>query len=300
MLILPPLLLVCLLILLVLMSDLLHFSIPMPWAGETEDVVKTDDEHDEDIEEHVAGDQEEEITQDKEFADKKIDYYDSFSDDESIDKSEDIISDYESDQPDYHDEEDLKVISDGDCLLALVTKETTLKEDYEPADLKPVPNYMNPPRSIELREMALEQLKSLWYAAKADGIELHVLSTYRSYEYQEDLFNRYAESHGPEEANKFSARAGQSEHQLGTTVDFGGTNVDFTSDFGETDQGTWLADNAHIFGFVMSYPENKKHITGYIYEPWHYRYIGVDAAMEWKESGKTLNQFLEDKPQTFE
>ncbi len=195
---------------------------------------------------------------------------------------------------------ELKVIINGDYLYALVTKETSLKEDYEPSNLQPIPNYMDPPYDMQLRKKPLEHLKSLWYAAKAEGVYLRVVSAYRSYEYQKNLFQRFADTYGPEKANTFSARAGQSEHQLGTTIDFGGTNVDLTADFADTDQGRWLAENAHKYGFAMSYPENKKHITGYIYEPWHYRYIGVDSAVEWKGSGLTLKEYLESKKQYFE
>ena len=195
---------------------------------------------------------------------------------------------------------DYKVIANGDYLLALVTKETTLKSSYSPGDLRQIPSHMNPSYEMYLRSEALEHLEKLYQAAAEDGITLGIRSAYRSYSTQKGLFSDYVSRHGEEEANRFSARPGQSEHQLGTTVDFGGTAVDFTAAFGETDQGRWLAENAHKYGFALSYPQNKEHITGYIYEPWHFRYIGVEAAREWKESGLTLREFLEGKPQKFE
>ncbi len=198
------------------------------------------------------------------------------------------------------DNEDLDVIADGDYLLALVTKETTLQSDYVPSDLKPVPSYMNPAYDMQLREEALEHLKDMYEAAEADGVTLGIRSAYRSYDTQHRIFKDYAERHGEKEANRFSARPGQSEHQLGTTVDFGGTKFDFTDEFAYTEQGEWLAENAYLYGFALSYPENKEEITGYIYEPWHYRYIGVDAAKEWKESGLTLKEYLKQQPQEFE
>jgi D-alanyl-D-alanine carboxypeptidase len=194
----------------------------------------------------------------------------------------------------------LLVVSSGDYLLALVIKDTTLKSDYVPANLFAVPAYMHPSYNMQLRKEALEHLESLWQAAKADGVTLHIRSAYRSYNTQKGLFNDYASRYGEEQANRFSARPGQSEHQLGTAVDFGGTSVDFKADYGQTPQGLWLAANAYKYGFAMSYAEGKEHITGYIYEPWHYRYIGVDAAAEWKASGKTLKEFLEGKPQYYE
>lgn len=186
----------------------------------------------------------------------------------------------------------LRVVEDGDCLLALVTKQTTLRSDYVPSDLEPIPEYMFPPRALQLRAEALEQLKALWQAAQADGVILHVLSTYRSYEYQQYLFESYAAQHGEEAANRFSARPGQSEHQLGTAVDFGGTAADWSEEFAQTPQGRWLAEHAHRFGFALSYPEGQEQVTGYIYEPWHYRYIGIENAVEWKESGLVLAEYL--------
>jgi len=196
--------------------------------------------------------------------------------------------------------ENYKVITDGDYLLALVTKETTLRSDYAPTDLHSIPAYMKPSYSMKLRKEALEHLTDLWHAADADGVTLGIRSAYRSYSTQKGLFQDYASRHGEEKANRFSARAGQSEHQLGTTVDFGGTGVDFQAAYAQTPQGEWLAANAYKYGFAMSYSQNKEHITGYIFEPWHYRYIGVDAAREWKESGKTLKEYLESKPQNYD
>jgi len=198
------------------------------------------------------------------------------------------------------EEQEYDIIRDGDNLLALVTKETKLKSDYVPSDLEPIPAYMKPSYDMQLRAVALEMLKAMWHSAAEDDVILSIRSAYRSYSTQERLFEDYASRHGPEEANRFSARPGQSEHQLGTTVDFGGTAVDFSAEFATTEQGKWLAENAHRFGFALSYPEGKEDITGYIFEPWHYRYIGVDEALAWKESGKTLREYLETKPQEYE
>jgi len=194
----------------------------------------------------------------------------------------------------------LKVISDGNDLLALVTKETTLKSSYAPTDLTRIPEYMYPARELWLREEAFQQLEKLWQAAADDGVTLTIISAYRSYQYQQTLFQNYASSYGEEAANRFSARPGQSEHQLGTTVDFGGTAVDLKAAYANTDQGRWLAEHAYRFGFAMSYPEGKEEITGYIFEPWHYRYIGPEAAAEWYAAGLSLKEFLQQKSQDFD
>ena len=192
------------------------------------------------------------------------------------------------------------VISDGDYLLALVGKNTLLKSSYVPAGLVPVPSHMRPYYSMQLRDVALENLELLFAAAATDGVDLSIRSAYRSYQTQEGLFKDYASRHGEKEANRFSARPGQSEHQLGTTVDFGGTAHDFSAAFAGTPQGIWLAENAFRFGFALSYPQGQEEVTGYIFEPWHFRYIGLEAALEWKNSGKTLVEYLEAKPQAYD
>jgi len=194
----------------------------------------------------------------------------------------------------------LKVVSDGNYPLALVTKETMLKSSYAPTDLQRIPDYMYPARELWLREEALRKLEQLWQAASDEGVTLTIISAYRSYDYQKTLFQNYANSYGEEAANRFSARPGQSEHQLGTTVDFGGTTVDLKAAYADTEQGRWLAENAYKYGFAMSYPKGKEDITGYIFEPWHYRYIGLEAAAEWYLSSLSLKEFLEQKPQYFD
>ncbi|MDY6827511.1 MAG: M15 family metallopeptidase [Bacillota bacterium] len=194
----------------------------------------------------------------------------------------------------------LQVVADGDYLLALVTKDTILKSDYEPVDLVPVLDYMHPSRALYLRQEAMDNLEELWKSAEEEGVILHIISAYRSFSYQEGLFQSYADKYGVDAANRFSARPGQSEHQLGTVVDFGGTDVDLKEEFADTDQGHWLAENAHFYGFALSYPRGGEATTGYIFEPWHYRYIGREAAEQWKNSGKILQEFLQEKPQDFE
>jgi len=137
----------------------------------------------------------------------------------------------------------------------------------------------------------------MWEAARGEGVELLVTSAYRCYDTQDELFRNYASRHGEEKANSFSARPGQSEHQLGTAVDFGGTPADHTPAFAATTAGSWLAEHAHRYGFAMSYTEGTSEITGYIYEPWHFRYIGVEAAAARQESGLVLVEFLTQQPQ---
>ena len=181
---------------------------------------------------------------------------------------------------------------DGNNLFALVTKQTTLGR-YAPGDLQTIPaGFVHPSRRGSkhyLRREPLGHLRDMWAAADKAGVQLTVTSAYRSYDTQVSTFNYWVELRGEAKAVTFSARPGQSEHQLGTTIDF---NIDTRAGKKQHD---WLAKNAHNFGFAMSYPKGAENITGYIYEPWHYRYIGVAAAKEWKAAGKPLCVFLKTK-----
>ncbi len=181
---------------------------------------------------------------------------------------------------------------DGNSLFARVTKQTTLGR-YAPGDLVLIPaEIVHPDRrggEYYLRREPLEHLQQMWAAAAGEGVQLTVTSAYRSYDTQVDTFNYWVSIDGEARANTYSARPGQSEHQLGTTLDF---NISLTEG---AEQHAWLAQKAQIYGFAMSYPEGAQEITGYKYEPWHYRYIGVEAAKEWKAAGQPLCVFLEQK-----
>ncbi|MDZ5713185.1 M15 family metallopeptidase [Jeotgalibacillus haloalkalitolerans] len=132
-------------------------------------------------------------------------------------------------------------------------------------------------------------------AASEAGFSLVAFSTYRSYDYQTDLYNRYVDEHGQEEADRFSARPGYSEHQTGLGFDIGAEDQEehWASDsFKDTDEAKWLAENAHQYGFILRYPAGKEHITGYQYESWHFRYLGKDLATKVYNSGLTLEEYL--------
>jgi D-alanyl-D-alanine carboxypeptidase len=138
-------------------------------------------------------------------------------------------------------------------------------------------------------------------AAAKEGIYLQAISAYRSYQYQHDLFNRYVKSHGRTEAERFSMRAGHSEHQTGQAFDLGkrGGGSALSQSFGRTPEGLWLAKNAPYYGFVLRYPEGKEHITGIKYEPWHFRYVGSELAVKITNSGKTMDEFFQAVAPTY-
>ncbi|OGY23901.1 MAG: hypothetical protein A2172_05035 [Candidatus Woykebacteria bacterium RBG_13_40_15] len=177
----------------------------------------------------------------------------------------------------------------GDNLLVLINKKIGLPPNYEPSDLVFVAG------TLRLRKGAANAYSNMVSAAAREGIPLVISSAYRSYTDQQNTFNYWVSKSGSQQAQTFSAFPGHSQHQLGTAVDFtlaGGSSF-FSESFGQTAQGSWLSNNASRFGFVLSYPKGKESITGYIYEPWHYRYIGVENAKRLASSGLCLEEFLQ-------
>ncbi len=168
-----------------------------------------------------------------------------------------------------------------------------LEEDCAPNALVSLPDeYAYGPQ--EVVEGILPDLLALLEAASEAGHLVAVVSSYRSYETQRNTFEYHVNEYGLDQALRVSARPGHSEHQLGTTVDFSSTAVSYelVEAFGSTPEGRWLAEHAHEYGFILSYPEGKEVVTGYAYEPWHFRWVGRELAAEVRASGLTLGQFL--------
>ena len=176
-------------------------------------------------------------------------------------------------------------------LLYLIDKKHNVGSEYEPKGLIPVKQcslYNVSRNDLSLRPEAFHALDVLAEAAKADGITLMVSSTYRSYSYQERLFARYVKEDGEAEAERYSARPGTSQHQLGCAVDFGS----ITDDWGDTNMGKWVYENAAEYGWSLSFPRNYEDVTGYMWECWHFRYIGKDACMLQKEYFHNIQQYM--------
>lgn len=132
---------------------------------------------------------------------------------------------------------------------------------------------------------ALQQLQN---AAALNGYEMPLISGYRSYDYQASLYNNYVAMDGQAAADRYSARPGYSEHQTGLAFDIGKLD----QNYGDTPAGQWLAQHAHEYGFIIRYPQGKEHVTGYMYEPWHVRYLGASLASDVYMSGLTLEEYL--------
>ena len=180
----------------------------------------------------------------------------------------------------------------NDSLLIQINKQHCLPENYIPSGLINISDYeILGSKNFLLRKIVMPDLKNMVSDAEKDGVELKVISAYRSYEDQKKIYNSWVKQLGLKEASRQSAPAGCSQHQLGTAVDF--NELDFS--FANSKAGLWLAKNSWKYGWVISYPVNSENITGYVYEPWHYRYIGKENALDLQKSGLILSKFLDIK-----
>ncbi|MGO1544438.1 MAG: D-alanyl-D-alanine carboxypeptidase family protein [Gulosibacter sp.] len=190
-------------------------------------------------------------------------------------------------------------ISTASSVTVLLNKRTPL----DPADYAPEPLVYMSDIGIDsinghaLREDAALGIQELFAAAAEAGHVLDMTSGYRDYDLQTQLYDGYVSERGQETADETSARPGYSEHQTGLAADISAPGSDpyciLQECFGETEAGQWLAENSWQYGFILRYEEGETAITGYSYEPWHFRFIGVDAATEYHESGATTyEEFL--------
>lgn len=175
-------------------------------------------------------------------------------------------------------------------LLYRVDKAKALPTGYAPSDLVALAgSELSQSRSgHRLRKATLRALETMDRAAKAEGVSLLVSSSYRSYDYQVEVWKRTLASDGEAETEASVARPGHSQHQLGTAVDFGS----ITDAFAQTKASRWLSANAGRFGFSLSFPKGMTEVTGYKWESWHYRYIGVAAAALEKSYFGGIQQYL--------
>lgn len=147
-----------------------------------------------------------------------------------------------------------------------------------------LPENYNPGKLLNECSSAFEKMKA---AAAKEGLNLWVASGFRSYELQQSLYTRYSQRDGKEAADRYSARPGHSEHQTGLAIDLNS----ITSAFANTKEGKWVAENCHEYGFILRYPKEKETQTGYMYEAWHIRYVGVEVAKNIYESGLCLEEY---------
>lgn len=188
---------------------------------------------------------------------------------------------------------DYKTVEDPNNILVLVNKYNKLTDDYKPNDLERI-NTNYSVRNLYLRKEAKEAFEALCRDASSLGLSIRAISSYRTFDYQKGLYDNYVSVNGVEEADTYSARPGFSEHETGLATDVMGSNGNYTK-FAETNEYTWVVNNAHNYGFVIRYPENKENITKYKFESWHLRYVGKDAATYMYENNLCLEEYLASK-----
>ena len=184
-------------------------------------------------------------------------------------------------------------IDNQDDLAVLVNKYHKLSNDYVPRDLEKINSkYQWLGRSNELRKDAREAFEKMCEAATKDNIYIYAGSGYRSYQTQLYLYNTYVKRDGFKAAETYSARASYSEHQTGLAMDIANKSGFISKNDKEYN---WLVKNSYKYGFILRYPEDKENITGYMYEEWHYRYLGTTLAKEVYDSGLTYDEYLAQK-----
>ena len=187
-------------------------------------------------------------------------------------------------------------LTDPTSIWIIVNKQHPLSPiNYAPSDLVnlTLPTTQSNP---QMRAPAADALTKLFSDATAQNIHLQVLSAYRSYDYQVNLYNNYVSRDGQAAADEYSARPGYSEHQTGLAVDIGAASGTCNLDqcFNATPEAQWLASNAYKYGFILRYTADKVDVTGYEYEPWHFRYVGTDLSTEMHDQNiETLEEFFD-------
>lgn len=184
----------------------------------------------------------------------------------------------------------------SDYLGILVNKTHPLPEDYVPEDLVSVSipfAYIGQDMRNYLREPAARAAEKMFLDAAAAGLDLIGISGYRSYERQKNIYEQNVAVKGEDYTSLYSAKPGQSEHQTGLALDISTPSVNsaLTTNFETTPEGQWLRENAPAYGFILRYPAGSESVTGYAYEPWHFRYVGEKLAGYLEKNGLTLEEY---------
>ncbi len=222
---------------------------------------------------------------------KSFEYY--YNEDDDGDNKEDLEKYINSvNEP----SEMIQVETNPDSYAVLVNRDYLISKDYVPGDLV-VPNiafsFYGTYEKSYMRQKAADQLEKLFAAAQEAGFTLKGVSAYRSYERQMQIYNNNVRTRGTEKTDKVSAIPGSSEHQTGLAIDVSCNSAGcaLEESFGSTEEGKWLRDNCHKFGFIIRYPKGKEDITGYSYEPWHIRYVGKKLAKYIFKNHYTLEEY---------
>lgn len=190
------------------------------------------------------------------------------------------------DKPFY---ENTKIIKNTNRIDVLVNKYNLLPDDYKPNDLEKLPSSYGYGEHY-MRSEAKKAFIDLVNHAQSEGYVIKASSTFRTKNYQRGLYNSYARQDGYKGADRYSARPRSSEHETGLSVDVASTNYQITK-FKNTKAYTWMTNNCYKYGFILRYPEGKENITGYMFESWHYRYLGKELALKVYNSHLTYDEY---------
>ncbi len=187
-------------------------------------------------------------------------------------------------------------IKDDKSLLVLVNKEHAVSKDYTPKGLVTIDNKYTMYKNMQLKKEAYEAYKKLYKDAKALGYNFKLCSTMRSYDTQRTLYNNSLKNRGRKLTNLRSAYPGRSEHHTGLALDITSASIGWglSQDFAKYEDGKWLNEHCQDYGFILRYPADKTDVTGYAYEPWHFRYVGVEIAKDIMARDLTLEEYLEE------
>ena len=175
--------------------------------------------------------------------------------------------------------------------LLIVNKYYYLEKDYYYGELVKMDKAYDNKSNSWLNSIAYEAFKQLVDDAEKEGYHIRNNSAYRSYDTQNGLYNYYKQEHGLTWADKWSARPGHSEHQTGLALDVGVKDIYSLGKFEFSKEFVWMKENSYRYGFILRYPEGKEYITGYGYEPWHYRYVGLEAATYIYQNDITFEEY---------
>ena len=229
------------------------------------------------------------LVQEKYFMYKNLDRYLAYID-ENQDKSLNEIVALVNVNRDKEFYTDIETTDESKGIAMLVNKYHALSKDYEVADIVNVSNTYGYDGQ-KLNQEAYKAFKSLADDAKEAGYTIVILSSYRTFEYQDKLWQERKSSSGIEKADAYAARAGSSEHETGFAIDV--ADYYHPINFGDQEAYQWMLNNSYKYGYILRYPEGKENITGYDYEAWHYRYVGIDLATKVYNEGITFDEYYE-------
>lgn len=188
---------------------------------------------------------------------------------------------------------DVRTTDDGD-LFVLVNKEYHVSADYRPTDMVKVDGSLSTNQNLEIKKDAYDAYLAMLNDAKAAGLSFAICSAYRSYDTQKAIYENGVSTYGEDYAAKLYAKPGRSEHHTGYAIDITSQSMNWglAQNFADYPEGAWIDEHCAEYGFILRYLKGKEDITGYMYEPWHIRYVGKEAARYITDHGLTLEEYL--------